>query len=191
MFRCAVSMLPASILVFLAVDERAGLQLAAHHWGAVVTHGRVPRRALWFRVTVDARDCREKRAAVSQSRREGKPVCESGSRGWRSEWSEQQWRKQQSFNLWHLLALLTLFSFLVLLEAWEQSAGEWMGGQINIRNEHSLRFTFNAGPYCRKRNINSPSKFPAGHDHPVHLHTYTASEVALSQGSSGLAGKAS
>lgn len=61
-------MLPARILIFLAVNERAGLQLAAHYRGAVVTHGRVPGGALWFRVTVNARDWRERksRTAVSQ-----------------------------------------------------------------------------------------------------------------------------
>lgn len=57
------SALPASILVFLTVNKWAGLQLAAHYRGAVVTHGRVPRRALWFGVTVDARDCGERETA--------------------------------------------------------------------------------------------------------------------------------
>ena len=65
------SMLPAGILIFLTVHKWAGLQLAAHYRGAVVTHGWVPRSALWFRVTVDARDWREKeRKSSSESDRE-------------------------------------------------------------------------------------------------------------------------
>lgn len=62
--------LPAGILILLAVNKWAGIQLAAHYRGAVVTHGWVPGGALGFRVTVDARDCRE---------REQKTRCESES----------------------------------------------------------------------------------------------------------------
>lgn len=63
------STLPAGILILLTVNKWAGLQLAAHYRGAVVTHGRIPRCALGFRVTVDARDCRE--------RGDGEKNCES------------------------------------------------------------------------------------------------------------------
>ena len=54
--------LPAGVLVLLAVHEGAGLQLAAHQGGAVVAHGRVPRRALCLGVAVDAGDWREEKA---------------------------------------------------------------------------------------------------------------------------------
>ncbi len=128
------SMLPASILVFLTVNKRAGLQLAAHYWGAVVTHGRIPCSALWFRVTVDARDWRERererereqsssesggrsrcsspgqirtRGSSQEGRRVG--VSESDGIGKRSQLSEQLRQKQQrSFNLWHLWKILSI-----------------------------------------------------------------------------------
>ena len=59
--------LPAGVLVLLAVHEGAGLQLAAHQRGAVVAHGRVPRRALRLGVAVDAGDWREEEAVSSPS----------------------------------------------------------------------------------------------------------------------------
>lgn len=115
------SILPASILVFLTVNKWAGLQLAAHYWGAVVTHGRVPCSALWFRVTVDARDWRERksRAAVSQmggvtlliagsdqNEREQpggeESESESGGIGKRSWPSERLWQ-QRSFNYYLII----------------------------------------------------------------------------------------
>lgn len=110
-------MLPASILVFLTVNEWAGLQLAAHYRGAVVTHGRVPCCALWFRVTVDARDWREKEQSSSESGGRSRLLV----RGVRSQWAgasrrggksvekDHRYRsnsdgqtQQRSFNLWYL-----------------------------------------------------------------------------------------
>lgn len=41
------------------------------------------------------------------------------------------------------------------------------------------------------RKIRHLSKLPAWQDYPVHLHTYIASELLLSQGNSGLVGKVS
>lgn len=75
--------LPASILIFFTVDKWAGLQLTAHYWGTVVTHGRVPCSALWFGVTIDARDCREKVHSSSKSDGEGGGVIIAG-------WSENK-----------------------------------------------------------------------------------------------------
>lgn len=47
---------PAGILILLAVDEGAWLQLAAHHRNTVTTHGCVPHHPFTFRVTVYTRD---------------------------------------------------------------------------------------------------------------------------------------
>lgn len=153
------SMLPASILVFLTVNKRAGLQLAAHYRGAVVTHGRVPCSALWFRVTVDARDWREREREQSSSESDGRSRClsrsqiktrgssqegrrvgvsESGGIGKRSWLSEQLWQKQQRLNR----ISDTSGRFLVLFETWiekqnldfsqttQENTGEWMEWQI-------------------------------------------------------------
>ena len=57
--RCVRKYLLASSSSSLSTKE-LGLQLAAHDRGAVVAHGRVPRRALRLGVAVDARDYGER-----------------------------------------------------------------------------------------------------------------------------------
>lgn len=135
-------MLPASIFIFLTVNKRAGLQLAAHYWGAVVTHGRVPCSALWFRVAVDARDCREKRAEQQWVRREVTLLSVGSDQNEREQpggveshsyWEWQDWKKTlviwatvtettRGFNVWYLRKILTWLK----KTNWKTELWEWM-----------------------------------------------------------------
>ena len=66
--------LPAGVLILLAVHEGAGLQLAAHHGGAVKAHGRVASGALCLGVAVDPGDWQERIKARQKARQKVRQI---------------------------------------------------------------------------------------------------------------------